>query len=86
MKELRDLITLKQDFFKDHKQRVRKKFVVALKRLIHPFTLLSLIYICTLIYDVNGLRQQPDRSLLVAPLVTILVILSFVCLDVYLQI
>ena len=48
MEELYNLIKQKKSFFKESKEQSRQKIIVAIKRLSHPFTLLTFAYLFNL--------------------------------------
>lgn len=85
MQELRKLIEQKASHFKDHKQNIRQKTLIALKRLVHPFTLLTFGYLGTLVYNMISLRSI-GLPIEPAPFLTVVVISLLVVFDVYLQI
>ncbi len=60
MDELKNLIEQKKKFFKDHKQQIRQKTIVALKRIVHPFSILTFCYLASLIYNIDGFYKLGD--------------------------
>jgi hypothetical protein len=58
---LEDLLKQREENFKDHKQKRKKKFIVAFKRIFHPFTLLTLAYTGFLLYNIQILERDIDN-------------------------
>ena len=59
IKGLKGLIKEREENFRDHIEKRKKKFIVAIQRIFHPFTVLTLGYICFLIYNTNQLYANP---------------------------
>ena len=88
---------LRKESQADHKEKGKKKAVVALRQIFHPFTLLPLFYVGFLIYNTVQLRKDKwdiDKRIeatdphdkVVEEIITIIVVLLLVILDVYLKI
>jgi|LauGreDrversion4_2_1035121.scaffolds.fasta_scaffold796006_1 hypothetical protein len=88
---LKSLLKEREANFRDHIENRRKKFIVALKCIFHPFTLLTLLYVALLIYNTkilnDGTMPSLSRdSLVTQHIITIVIVLALVIIDVYLKI
>ncbi|CDW88835.1 transmembrane protein [Stylonychia lemnae] len=94
---LEDLLKQREENFRDHTQRCKKKTIVALTRIFHPFTILSLAYTAGLIYNIHRLEEKDfdnhlnvdfvsGKSLITQHYITIIVLLLLIILDIYLKI
>lgn len=101
MTGLKSLLKERETNFRDHIENRRKKFIVAIKRIVHPFTLLTLLYVALLIVNTSFLRNNneaeirdkwPELSnmdkgtLITQHLITIIDVLLLVIIDIYLRI
>ena len=55
---LKDLLKQREENFRDHTQKCKKKTIVALQRIFHPFTILTLIYTAFMIYNTEVLYND----------------------------
>lgn len=94
---LKDLIRQREQNFRDHTQQYKKKTLVALQRLFHPFTLLTLTYVGFMIYvthrlfNADGDRDERidysiKRFKAVDNIITIVIVLLLLVVDIYLKI
>lgn len=63
MAGLKSLLKERETNFRDHIENRRKKFIVALKRIVHPFTVLTLLYVALLIVNTSILRNHEDGEI-----------------------
>lgn len=53
---LEDLLKQREENFRDHIEKRKKKFLVAMQRIFHPFTLLTLAYVGFMIFNTEALN------------------------------
>ncbi len=92
---LKDLLKQREENFREHIEKRKKKIETAMLRIFHPFTLLTLAYVGFLIYHTHLLLEKSNDpnisllnrdSLITQHIVTIVVVLLLVIIDVYLKI
>jgi hypothetical protein len=59
---LKDLLKQREENFRDHIEKRKKKFQVAIQRIFHPFTLLTLCYLGFMIFRTHLLYVAEESK------------------------